>query len=240
MRRLHDWINPVPQPLGGDGRWHSGHHLSGREPSSPRYVPGVNGRCHIGLDTAGIEGSAVVSPDDGMVTGWDYNTGAGNFVTVRHVVRHRRSTLVLWTSQLHCLADQQVEVGQPVKQGDTIALLGDTGSSASPHVHTRIMLTPVAADWHRLDLFIDPEPVYYPGRWAFMQTGHPYPNEVRKLQRRLNALNYTPPLVTDGSYGPATVNAVKWWQHRTGIEETGAASELTLALLFAARAGKEA
>jgi peptidoglycan hydrolase-like protein with peptidoglycan-binding domain len=49
-----------------------------------------------------------------------------------------------------------------------------------------------------------------------------------------------PQLVADGVYGPATVNAVKWWQHKQGIEETGAASELTLALLFAARIVKGA
>ena len=73
-----------------------------------------------------------------------------------------------------------------------------------------------------------------------MQTGHPFPNETRKLQKRLNILGADPQLVADGVYGPATVNAVKAWQHKQGIEETGAASELTLALLFAARIVKGA
>jgi murein DD-endopeptidase MepM/ murein hydrolase activator NlpD len=238
MRRLHEWISPVPNPLGGDGRWWSGHHLSGREPSSPRYYSYANRRCHVGLDIAGTLGDPIVAPDDGIVTDWGYNSGAGYYPVVRHQVRQGRNTLTVWSRHLHCLSDQLVHEGDVVKQGEIIALLGSTGSSMSPHNHTQIMLTPSLPDWHDLTLFLDPEPIYYPGRSEFMQTGHPFPNEVRKVQRRLNALGVTPPLIPDGVYGPATVNAVKWFQHRAGIEEHGACSELCLSLLFAAK-GKE-
>lgn len=240
MRRLRDWICPVPEPLGGDGRWHAGHFQSGREPSSPRYDPAKNRRRHTGLDIAGKSGSPIVTPDDGVIEDCGYTSGSGWYVTIRHTVKRTRGhPLVVYSRHIHCLSDQLVTEGDIVKQGEIVALLGSTGASAAPHNHTSIQLTPFLPDWRTPLLFIDPEPIYYPGRYAFMQTGHPYPNEVRKLQRRLNAVGYNPQLETDGVYGPATVNAVKWWQHKAGIEQHGAASELTLALLFAARAGKE-
>jgi murein DD-endopeptidase MepM/ murein hydrolase activator NlpD len=186
-----------------------------------------------------VKGSPIVSPDDGIIEDWGYNSGAGYYVTVRHQIRYRRNTLTVWSRHLHCLSDQLAWEGDVVRQGETIALLGSTGASAAPHDHTEIMLAPVKPDWHDPLLFFDPEPVYYQGGYAFMQTKHPYPNEVRKLQNRLNLLGCNPPLETDGIYGAATVNAMKWWQDKAGIEQTGAASELSLALLFAARVGKD-
>jgi hypothetical protein len=84
-------------------------------------------------------------------------------------------------------------------------------------------------------MFLDPEPIYYPGRYTYMQQGHPFPQEVKKLQGRLNKIGFTPPLIVDGDYGPGTAAAVKWYQAKQGIEKTGAASELVLALLWRGR-----
>jgi murein DD-endopeptidase MepM/ murein hydrolase activator NlpD len=239
MRHLRDWITPVPHPLGGDGRWHSGHHLSGREPASPRYNPAVNGRCHVGLDIAGEQGSEILAPDDGQITDLGYNTGAGNWITSQHQVRWGVGVLTVWARQLHCLPVKLVSVGQTVFQGQPIALLGNTGSSISPHDHTMIMLTPTLPPWQDLSFFLDPEPIYYQGRAEYMQQGHPYPPDVKKLQKRLNQIGCVPSLTVDGEYGPATVNAVRAFQSKQQIEPTGAAGELTLALLFATRPGKD-
>jgi len=240
MRRFRDWISPGPNPLGGDGRWHPGHHLSGREPNTPRYSPIYNGRCHVGLDIAGIEGSPIVSPDDGVVETLGWSAGAGYYVTVRHKVRVGNGTLVVWSRHLHCLPEFPEVQGTLVEQGQPIALLGSTGSSLNPHNHTMLMLSPTLPDWHDLNMFIDPEPIYYRGRYAFMQPGHPYPNEVKRVQRRLNALGADPVLTVDGDYGPATTAAVKAFQTRKGLEPHGALSELSMALLFLDRLGKEA
>ncbi len=240
MRHLRDWTCPVPEPLGGDGRWHAGHLWSGRDPACPRYdLPpaGVHpSRPHLGLDIAGIEGSLLLAPDDGVCVEWGYNSGAGYYVTLRHRVRWGHGLLEVFSRQCHCLPDQIIQADDVVLQGEPIAFLGSTGGSASPHDHTTIMLTPTLPSSR--SLFLDPEPVYYQGRSEFMQQGHPYPEEVRKVQRRLNSLGYTPALTPDGDYGAKTAAAVKWFQSRVGIEAHGACSELTLALLFAAR-GKD-
>jgi peptidoglycan hydrolase-like protein with peptidoglycan-binding domain len=79
---------------------------------------------------------------------------------------------------------------------------------------------------------LDPEPIYYPGRYAYVQRGHPFPKEVKKLQSRLNAVGFTPPLKVDGDYGPRTEEGVKWFQGKVLIEQSGSASELTLVLLW--------
>jgi murein DD-endopeptidase MepM/ murein hydrolase activator NlpD len=237
--RLSDWIRPVPEPLGGDGRWHSGHLWSGRDPATPRFDLGGSERAHVGLDIAGILGSDLIAPADGQVEALGFNSGAGNWITTRHQVRWGRTTRAVWARQCHCLAQRLVSEGQTIVQGQPIALLGSTGSSASPHDHTSIMLTPELPSWTDRSLFLDPEPIYYPGAYEFMQQGHPYPNEVRRLQKRLNQVGCLPALMVDGDYGPGTAAAVRWWQQRQGLEPHGAASELVLALLFAAR-GKEA
>lgn len=231
MHRLRDWIRPVEHPLGGDGRWPSGHFWSGRQPSTPRYNPKVNARPHTGLDIAGVLGTPLLAPDDGWFDTWSFNSSGGYVQTVKHQVRWGRGTLYLWSRHCHCLGIKVMKyTGQLVEQGETIAWLGSTGGSASPHDHTAITLTALMPTTQAG--FLDPEPVYYPGSCDLMQRGYPYPKDVKKLQRRLNAVGYTPPLTIDGDYGPATERAVKWYQGTVALEPTGAANELCLALLF--------
>jgi len=56
-------------------------------------------------------------------------------------------------------------------------------------------------------------------------------DETRELQEALNDLGAEPPLVVDGRYGPATAQAVEWFQNHAKIPVDGNAGLVTLAAL---------
>lgn len=58
---------------------------------------------------------------------------------------------------------------------------------------------------------------------------------VGKWQHRLNQTGYTPPLKVDGDFGAETEKAVRWFQRRFGLDETGAI-DLTTAVQLQALA----
>jgi murein DD-endopeptidase MepM/ murein hydrolase activator NlpD len=85
---------------------------------------------HKGLDLAGKEGSDVIAVAAGVVTWAGKRYGYGNLVEINHgkgyVTRYGHSKDVL------------VEVGDTVKKGQVIALMGNTGRSTGPHVHFEV------------------------------------------------------------------------------------------------------
>jgi putative chitinase len=54
---------------------------------------------------------------------------------------------------------------------------------------------------------------------------------TRWLQEALNDLGAQPRLVVDGRYGPATTEAVKWFQSVTGLKVDGIAGDVTRAMI---------
>ena len=86
---------------------------------------------HAGMDFKADTGTPVVSPYDGVITrkNWHWK-GNGNCVEVRY------SDGVM-AKFLH-LSEIEVEVGQRVSAGDTIALSGNTGRSTAPHLHYQV------------------------------------------------------------------------------------------------------
>lgn len=82
---------------------------------------------HGGLDLAVPYGSPIVATNDGLVTfaGWD--NGHGNMVVLDH--GHGVSSRYCHASRL------LVAVGDQVKFGDVVALVGSTGVSTGPHLH---------------------------------------------------------------------------------------------------------
>jgi len=89
------------------------------------------GKNHHGLDLAAKSGSKVYASADGeVVYAGDKLTGYGNVV----ILQHDRKTTTLYAHN----KKNKVKVGQKVKRGHIIALLGSTGRSTGPHVHYEI------------------------------------------------------------------------------------------------------
>jgi len=86
---------------------------------------------HKGVDFAGTAGANVMAVAAGVVTWAGNRTGYGNLVEINHgdgyVTRYAHNQRTL------------VSVGQTVKRGDPIALMGSTGRSTGPHVHFEVI-----------------------------------------------------------------------------------------------------
>lgn len=86
---------------------------------------------HQGLDFAGKKGSEVVAVGDGVVSWAGKRSGYGYLVEVTHgngyVTRYGHNEKNL------------VKVGDTVKKGQQIALMGSTGRSTGPHVHFEVL-----------------------------------------------------------------------------------------------------
>jgi murein DD-endopeptidase MepM/ murein hydrolase activator NlpD len=89
------------------------------------------GRQHKGIDIAADTGEPILAAADGQViyAGNGLN-GYGNVVILRHDARV--TTLYAHNSAL------RAQVGETVKAGQVIALLGSTGHSTGPHCHFEI------------------------------------------------------------------------------------------------------
>jgi murein DD-endopeptidase MepM/ murein hydrolase activator NlpD len=85
---------------------------------------------HEGVDFAGKLGSDIVSVASGVVTWAGSRYGYGNLVEINHgngyTTRYGHAQKVL------------VKVGDTVKKGQVVALMGSTGRSTGPHVHFEV------------------------------------------------------------------------------------------------------
>lgn len=90
------------------------------------------GTTHYGVDWSCSVGTAVKASRDGVVTRAGWYSGYGYCVDIQHedgsMTRYGHNSSIL------------VNVGQEVKQGEQIALSGNTGDSTGPHVHFEIWI----------------------------------------------------------------------------------------------------
>ncbi|MCX4028322.1 M23 family metallopeptidase [Endozoicomonas sp. SM1973] len=97
-----------------------------------RRTDPINGRYawHKGIDFAGKYGSGIFSVGSGVITWAGSRGGYGNMVEVNHgngfVTRYAHNSKVL------------VKVGDLVKKGQRIALMGSSGRATGPHVHFEV------------------------------------------------------------------------------------------------------
>ena len=86
---------------------------------------------HKGLDFAGKKGSEILAVGDGVVVWVGKRSGYGNLLELNHgngyVTRYGHN-------QRHL-----VKVGEKVKKGQQIALMGSSGRSTGPHVHFEVL-----------------------------------------------------------------------------------------------------
>lgn len=86
---------------------------------------------HLGIDIANSTGTPIKAPADGVVsqTGWDRRFG--HFLVIRHGE--------ISTKFAHC-KKFLVKRGDRVKRGQTIALMGNSGSSTGSHLHYEVRI----------------------------------------------------------------------------------------------------
>jgi murein DD-endopeptidase MepM/ murein hydrolase activator NlpD len=90
--------------------------------------PGLfNQNTHYGLDVAARVGTPVLAAADGQVLFADWTYQYGNYVVITH-----RSGYISFYGHNQVLL---VRPGERVRQGQPIALLGNSGVSTAPHVH---------------------------------------------------------------------------------------------------------
>ena len=86
---------------------------------------------HKGVDFAGAPGSPVTAVAAGVVTWAGERTGYGKLIEINHgdgfTTRYAHNERTL------------VTVGETVKRGERIALMGSTGRSTGPHVHFEVL-----------------------------------------------------------------------------------------------------
>jgi hypothetical protein len=86
---------------------------------------------HKGVDFAGALGDKVVAVAAGVVTWAGERSGFGKLVEINHgdgfITRYAHNQRAL------------VAVGQTVKRGEAVALMGSTGRSTGPHVHFEVL-----------------------------------------------------------------------------------------------------
>ncbi len=121
-RNLHQEVFPAGRPI--TKGWLSSKYGTRNDPftGKPEF--------HKGVDLAGKEGSDIIGVAAGVVTWAGKRYGYGNLVEVNHgngyVTRYGHAKEVL------------VKVGEAVKKGQKIALMGNTGRSTGPHVHFEV------------------------------------------------------------------------------------------------------
>lgn len=93
-----------------------------------RRIPYYGNRikAHKGTDFAAPIGTPIMATANGTVVESRYKGSNGNYVKVRHNQTYS-------TQYLH-MSKRKVRVGDVVKQGDVIGLIGMTGNTAGPHV----------------------------------------------------------------------------------------------------------
>jgi len=122
-RNLQEEVRPAGMPI--KSGWISSYYGMRTDPFTGRMEH------HRGMDFAGKEGSDVVSVGAGVVTWAGDRYGYGKLVEINHgngyATRYGHNEEIL------------VNVGDTVKKGEILALMGSTGRSTGPHVHFEVL-----------------------------------------------------------------------------------------------------
>ena len=122
-RELHQEIHPEGRPVANG--FISSYFGERSDPFDGRDA------FHKGVDFAGASGSSVMAVAAGVVTWAGERSGFGKLIEINHgdgfVTRYAHNERTL------------VTVGETVKRGEPVALMGSTGRSTGPHVHFEVL-----------------------------------------------------------------------------------------------------
>ncbi|CAN5394516.1 hypothetical protein BH10ACI3_BH10ACI3_11200 [soil metagenome] len=102
---------------------------------------------HPGMDIAGERGEEVIAPANGTVIKAGWTGGYGNMVEIAH-----GNGL---TTRYGHMSKIETSVGDTIKRGDLIGLIGSTGRSTGPHLHFELRLNDRSINPRH---FLPPEP----------------------------------------------------------------------------------
>ncbi len=95
-------------------------------------------KLHTGVDIGAPRGANFIAANDGIVVKSEYNSAYGNMVVIDHGGG---------ISTLYAHGDKRlVEVGQTVKRGESVLVVGSTGYSTGPHAHFEVRINGVVTD----------------------------------------------------------------------------------------------
>lgn len=122
-RQLRDESKPRGRPISKG--WTSSYYGKRTDPFTGKLA------MHKGMDFAGKLGSDVIAVASGVVTWAGDRYGYGDLVEINHgngyTTRYGHNSKIL------------VKVGENVKKGQTISLMGSSGRSTGPHVHFEVL-----------------------------------------------------------------------------------------------------
>ena len=122
-RKLADEVHPEGRPV--TSGYISSSFGARNDPFTGRIAS------HEGVDFAGREGNDIVAVASGVVTWSGDRYGYGIMVEVNHGNG--------WATRYAHNAENLVSVGDTVKRGDVIALMGDTGRATGPNLHFEVL-----------------------------------------------------------------------------------------------------
>lgn len=92
---------------------------------------------HRGLDFNPGNGAPIFAVADGVVTEADFGGGYGQYVYIEHEIRGQTVVSVYAHMQRN---SSPLRLGEVVRVGDFIGLVGNTGTSTGPHLHLEIRI----------------------------------------------------------------------------------------------------
>ena len=122
-QQLVDRVSPQGRPV--ESGWMSSYYGRRTDPFTGKPAN------HKGVDFAGKAGAEVFAVADGVVTWSSDRYGYGELVEINHGNGYA-------TRYAHN-AENLVEVGEEVKKGQTVALMGDTGRATGPNLHFEVL-----------------------------------------------------------------------------------------------------
>jgi murein DD-endopeptidase MepM/ murein hydrolase activator NlpD len=122
-QNLNDRVYPQGRPV--KSGWMSSYFGKRTDPFTGKAAN------HRGVDFAGKSGSEVIAVADGVVTWSSSRYGYGQLVEINH--GNGYSTRYAHNSE------NLVSVGDEVRKGQTVALMGDTGRATGPNLHFEVL-----------------------------------------------------------------------------------------------------
>ncbi len=125
LDRKGEWDRkPTILPVDADEYWISSGYGWRKSPFTGRR------EFHSGLDISSRRGTPIIAPAEGKVVSVGKDRYIGKFIKITHSDN-------LTTLYGH-LMELKVKKGQPVKRGDVIGLMGNTGLSTGHHLHYQV------------------------------------------------------------------------------------------------------